>query len=82
MLWQRIKVQFNRLITFHSGYILENKFAPEWWPSILAFVHRCSIYVPFFAEKGVTAISYLDLLELFLIPQLQRDTEVADILFQ
>jgi hypothetical protein len=36
----------------------------------------------FFVEKTVPEISYLDMLELFLIPQLQQDTEVADILLQ
>jgi hypothetical protein len=36
----------------------------------------------FFAEKTVTGISYLDMVEMFLILQLQQETEVADIVLQ
>jgi hypothetical protein len=44
----------------------------------------CPIYGSFFfaKKKAVTGIWYLNKLELFRIPQLQQDTEVAEILFQ
>jgi hypothetical protein len=48
--------------------------------NVQVFVHRCSIYgLLFFTEKTMTVISYPDMLILFLKPQLQQDTEVADI---
>ena len=43
-------------------------------------VSSCKVYGPFsFAEPIVTGINYLDMLHLWLMPQLQQDSE--DLIF-
>jgi hypothetical protein len=57
--------------------------ALQQWPNIQGFVCKYFFYGPFFStEKTVTRKSYLDMLVLFLPPQLQQDSDVADILSQ
>jgi hypothetical protein len=44
-------------------------------------VSSCKVYGPFFfAEPSVTGINYLDMLQMWLMPQLQEDSE--DFIFQ
>jgi len=52
-------------------------------PEVYVFcaVSSCKVYGPFFfAEPPVTGINYLDMLQLWLMPQLQEDSE--DFIFQ
>jgi hypothetical protein len=52
-------------------------------PKIKVFcaISSCKVYVPFFfAEPTVTCINYLDMLQLWLMSQLQEDSE--DFIFQ
>jgi len=50
-------------------------------PTVFCAVSSCKFYGPlFFAEPTVTGINYLDMLQLWLMPQLQEDSE--DFIFQ
>ena len=49
--------------------------------NVFCAVSSCKVYGPFFfAEPTVTSINYLDMLQLWLMPQLQEDSE--DFIFQ
>ena len=49
--------------------------------NLFCAVSSCKVYGPFFfAEPTVTGINYLDMLQLWLMPQLQEDSE--DLIFQ
>jgi hypothetical protein len=49
--------------------------------NVLRAVSSCQVYVPsLFTEPTVTGINYLDMMQLWLMPQLQEDTE--DFIFQ
>ena len=49
--------------------------------TVICAVSSCKVYGPlFFAEPPVTGINYLDMLQLWLVPQLQLDSE--DFIFQ
>ena len=49
--------------------------------NVFCAVSFCKVYGPFFiAEATVTGINYLDMLQLWLIPQLQED--IVDFIFQ
>jgi hypothetical protein len=49
--------------------------------NVICTVSSCKAYGPFlFAEPSVTGINYLDMLQLWLMPQLQEDSE--DFIFQ
>ena len=44
--------------------------------NVFCAVSSCKVYGPFFfAEPTVTGINYLDMLQLWLMPQLQEDSE-------
>jgi len=44
--------------------------------NVFCAVSSCKVYGPFFfAEPAVTGINYLDMLQLWLMPQLQEDSE-------
>ena len=49
--------------------------------NVFCAVSSCKVYGPFFfAEPNVTSINYLDTLQLWLMPQLQEDSE--DFIFE
>jgi len=49
--------------------------------NVFCAVSSCKVYGPFFfAEATVTSINYLDMLQLWLMPQLQEDSE--NLIFQ
>ena len=49
--------------------------------NVFCAVSSCKVYGPFFfAEQTVTGINYLDMLQLWLMPQLQED--IVDFIFQ
>ena len=49
--------------------------------NVFCAVSSCNVYGPFFfAEPTVTGINYLDMLQLWLMPQLQED--IVDFIFQ
>jgi hypothetical protein len=49
--------------------------------NVFCAVSSCNVYGPFFlAEPSVTSINYLDMLQLWLMPQLQEDNK--DFIFE